>query len=467
VSAGVDPHVEQARTRIGESLRGKWTLERLIGVGGMAAVYAATHRNGLRGAVKMLHPELNAMRAITERFLREGYAANRVDHPGVVRVLDDDVTQDGTVFLVMELLEGQTVDALAAARPGGRLSLGEVLAVADMVLDVLDVAHDKGVVHRDLKPENLFLTTKGKLRVLDFGIARVRELQGSGAATQIGAAMGTPAFMPPEQASGQWSLVDARTDLWAVGATMFQLLTGRHVHEAPTLQLLMAAAMTRPAPPVASVEPCVTPAVAAIVDRALAFDRDDRWPHARAMQGAVRAARAGSPFSSLPARGDDTAQSGALWVAPAASAPAASAPERVEATLLAANPTTSPVSSGPSAPQRARSAGKALAVAGFGAAALAVAASAWLASHRFARAAAASSATALPAAPSDEPAVGRDPAAGASASSAPSVLPAPSSAATDEASSASPVTARPRPSPPSPPSARPRAPGAPKHPGMY
>jgi serine/threonine-protein kinase len=296
-----------------------------------------------------------------ERFLREGYAANQVGHPGAVRVLDDDVTDDSAVFLVMELLEGQTVDARAEAHPGSRLPLEEVLAIADQTLDVLAAAHDKGIVHRDLKPDNLFLTAKGEIRVLDFGIARVRELQTSAAvATQTGAAMGTPAFMPPEQASGQWSQVDARTDLWALGATMFLLLTGRLVHEGATVQLMLAAAMTKPAPPIKSIEPGVPRAVAALVDRAVAFERDERWPDARAMQRAVRAARSGAPFSFAPL-------------------PLAAG---FDATLIASNATTSPVSTGATPAKRAARPGRALVVAGAAAGAgVALALAAWFVSH--------------------------------------------------------------------------------------
>src|SRR5688572_29456595 len=99
-----------ARSRVGQLLRGKWRLERLIGIGGMASVYAATHRNGMKGAVKMLHPEMAAGGEARERFLREGYVANAVEHEGVVKVLDDDVTEDGTVFLVMELLVGASAE---------------------------------------------------------------------------------------------------------------------------------------------------------------------------------------------------------------------------------------------------------------------------------------------------------------------------------------------------------------------
>src|SRR5262249_27291287 len=136
-------------------------LDALLGVGGMAAVYAGTHRNGKRGAVKVLHPELARSAEARARFLREGYVANTVGHPGAVSVIDDDTTEDGLVFMVMELLEGSTLDALAAASPGGTLPLDVVLKAADDLCDVLAAAHDKGIVHRDIKPENLFLARDG------------------------------------------------------------------------------------------------------------------------------------------------------------------------------------------------------------------------------------------------------------------------------------------------------------------
>src|SRR5512147_883984 len=148
MSEMVDPVTEQAELRVGKVLREKWTLEKLIGVGGMAAVYAATHRNGKRGAVKILHQELARGQRTRERFLREGYAANKVDHPGAVSVLDDDQAEDGSVYLVMELLEGEPWDKRLERI--GRASLGEVLWVADQLLDVLVAAHAKGIVHRDL-----------------------------------------------------------------------------------------------------------------------------------------------------------------------------------------------------------------------------------------------------------------------------------------------------------------------------
>ncbi|MBI5533848.1 MAG: protein kinase [Deltaproteobacteria bacterium] len=283
------PQLELARARIGSVLRGKWRLDSLLGLGGMAAVYAATHRNGKRGAVKLLHVELAHNADIRERFLREGYVSNKIEHPGAVSVLDDDVTEDGAVFVVMELLQGETLES-RAKRQGGTLPLSEVVRFADALLDILVVAHQAGVVHRDLKPDNLFLTRDGQLKVLDFGIARLREAQDTSSATRTGTSMGTPSFMPPEQALGNWSQVDARTDLWAVGATMFALATGRMVHEADTLNKLLLAAMTRPASPIRSIADSIPASVAEVIDRALAFDQSQRWPDARTMQLALRQA---------------------------------------------------------------------------------------------------------------------------------------------------------------------------------
>ena len=222
---------QRAQRRVGTVLRDKYTLARVLGAGGMAAVYLGVHRNGHRVAVKVLHDDAAADPDTRARFLREGYVANSIGHPGAVRVLDDDVADDGAAFLVMELLQGETLYA-RARRMGGRLPVGEALALGAALCDVLAAAHDKGVVHLDVKPENLFVTTERRLKVLDFGIARARLAPGAWG-THHGAALGTPAFMPPEQAHGRWDEVGPRTDIWAVGATMFALITGRLVHEAP------------------------------------------------------------------------------------------------------------------------------------------------------------------------------------------------------------------------------------------
>jgi serine/threonine-protein kinase len=294
--------LERARARVGVVLDGKWRLDRVIGIGGMATVYAATHRNQKRVAIKMLHSEVSVDKQVTARFTREGYLANTVGHRGTVSVLDDDVAEDGSPFLVMELLEGTALDSMW--EKSGKLPVGEVLLVTDQLLDVLVAAHAKGILHRDLKPENLFLTNEGQLKVLDFGIARLRELtQGQTAgSTRSGSLLGTPAFMAPEQARGRSQDVDERTDLWAVGATMYTLLSGKFVHEAETVNEQLIETATKPAGPIKRLCPDLHDPVARIVDRALAFERKDRFATASDFQRAVREAIAVVPIGPTVAR---------------------------------------------------------------------------------------------------------------------------------------------------------------------
>ncbi len=290
MDAEVDELTVRAQSRIGQRVRDKWRLDELIGVGGMAAVYAATHRNGKRVAIKILHREVAMSDDSRARFAREGYVANTVAHKGAVSVIDDDVTEDGAPYFTMDLLEGETLDH--RVRRKGRLGVEEVLAAAYQLLDVLAAAHAKGIIHRDIKPENVFLTKEATIKVLDFGIAHLRELENGTltGATQSGHTMGTPSFMPPEQARGRWDEVDPRSDLWAVGATMFTLLTGHHVHEADTMNEVLLGAMSIPAKPIALYRPELPRAVCDVVDRALSFAMDDRWSSALEMQGAVREA---------------------------------------------------------------------------------------------------------------------------------------------------------------------------------
>jgi len=272
----------------GHLLCGKWRILRVLGKGGMATVYEASHRNGKRVAIKVLHAELRSNAQARARFLREGYIANRVDHANVPSVLDDGETSDRDAFLVMDLLHGETLESRSKA---GQISPQEVLHVALAILDVLSGAHEKGIVHRDVKPSNVFLSADGSVKLLDFGIARMREAmpeQDSLNLSRCGFALGTPSFMPPEQARGDWEEVDARTDIWSVGALMFALLTGRNVHQGKTTDELMTLSATTPAPALGSLRPDLPADIAHAVDRALSFHRERRWPDARAMHGAIQ-----------------------------------------------------------------------------------------------------------------------------------------------------------------------------------
>lgn len=270
----------------------KWTLERILGSGGMGAVYAARHRNGARAAVKVLHPELGRRSDIRERFLREGYAANRVEHRGAVQVLDDDIVKEGPdegiAYLVMEILEGESLEERMERGPP--LTEPELLPILNDVLAVLEAAHDHGVIHRDLKPANLFLNKDPAgpgVKVLDFGLARLEEAR---SVTGVGLALGTPSFMAPEQANGKTTEIDARTDLFAVGATAFMILAGRGVHQADGVLELVARMGTLPAPKLRTVAPHVGEGIAKIIDRALEFERGARYPSAAAMRADVQAA---------------------------------------------------------------------------------------------------------------------------------------------------------------------------------
>ena len=292
--------VDFVERRVGMMVKDKWRVEALLGTGGMAAVYAATHRNGSRVALKMLHPTMSMDPALTARFRREGYVANTVNHPGVVRVLDDDTCEDGSVFLVMELLDGETADA-RANRLGGRLPLKDAILVMDALLDVLVAAHAVGIVHRDLKPENIFLTKDRLVKVLDFGIARLRDSTAASAfTTNDGTLLGTPAFMPPEQARGRIEEIDALSDIWSVGATMFALICGEIVHNASTPNEIMILTATTPARSLASAAPTTPRAIVEVVDKAIAFDKAQRWSSAKAMQHALRQAAFQGGQISMP-----------------------------------------------------------------------------------------------------------------------------------------------------------------------
>ncbi len=263
----IAPEEEIARrgeALLGTTLGGKWKLESVLGHGGVATVFAATHRNGKRVAIKVLHRELAESPTLRERFLEEGYLANAVGHPGAVEVLDDDSTDDGLVFLVMELLEGETLRERIERE--GRLSWQDAATVGASVLRTVAAAHEKRIVHRDLKPDNIFLTDQGATKVLDFGIARITDSSRTGRrSTRFGLMMGTPGFMPPEQLRGQWDRVGPSTDVWALGATLFTAMTGRLLYDE-----IGPSAFT-PAPPVRTLRPEIPPNLGTVVDRALAI----------------------------------------------------------------------------------------------------------------------------------------------------------------------------------------------------
>ena len=286
----------QAESRVG-SQAGPYLLERVLDVGGMATVYVASRR-GRAVALKLMHNAYKSMEEARVRFKREAYVANTIDHEDVVKVLDDGTTSEGNPFFVMELLQGASLDKRLAAH--GTLSPRVVVTLADRILDVLRAAHARGVWHRDIKPGNVFITREGRLKVLDFGLAYVGDgpsmpqtgLMRFGRKrrrrlTRGGTVIGTAAYMSPEQATLKHDRVDGRTDLFSVGAVMFRCLTGQRIFPGADRASMLLAAATQQAPSLAE-RGAFPEALVRAVDRALAFERDDRWTDAAAMQEVLR-----------------------------------------------------------------------------------------------------------------------------------------------------------------------------------
>ncbi|NUP11630.1 MAG: protein kinase [Polyangiaceae bacterium] len=341
MSNAVDDDEERCRARVGTTLRGKWHIDGLLGIGGMAAVYSATHKIGRRAAIKILHPEIAVSKELRARFEQEALAVNQLGHPATVGIYDIDTTEEGAPFMAMELLDGESLGQ-RAYRLGG-IAERELLETMSAVLDVLQAAHDRGIIHRDIKPDNLFVTSSGGIKVLDFGIARMKG--GSNVRTRTGAMLGTTPYMPPEQISG--GNIDGRSDVFAVGATMFRILTKRRIHEASTDAELLIRMATEPAPPLRSVAPFVSLDMARIVDKALSFDISRRYASARAMRDDIASVLRGdvpTHAAAAAAIGDQpTRAEASRGVDPATSAPVGSvrfgAPSSREMGAMAEAPT--------------------------------------------------------------------------------------------------------------------------------
>jgi len=222
-----EAETEERDPRVG-AVVDRYTIVRLLAKGGMGAVYEARHaRLGRRVAIKFLLPELAARSEILRRFENEAVAAGGLEHPNLVAVIDLGRAGDGSPYLVMEFLEGE--DCARLVRRAGPLPAARAVSVVLQACRGVAVAHDAGIVHRDLKPENLFVADAGdgtdQIKVLDFGIAKLRPVDGQ-AATRTGSTFGTTHYMSPEQARGA-SEVDARTDVWSLGVVLYELLAGR------------------------------------------------------------------------------------------------------------------------------------------------------------------------------------------------------------------------------------------------
>jgi serine/threonine-protein kinase len=320
----------------GNLLPGGYRIVHELEGGGCAEIFAAEDARGQPVAVKVLRSEHAENDNVRVRFVREARVSNTIQHPDVVPVIADGVLPGGRPFLVMELLEGENI-AARLARKGGRLPAKEVMWIGDRCLSVLASAHKMGVIHRDVKPDNLFLTRRRELKLLDFGIARLAESDSTGL-TVMGVLMGSPGYMPPEQASGDWSKVGVRTDLWAVGACMFTLISGRLVHEEHDVMAQLRAAASHPPPSLADVAPDAPRPVVELVDFALRLDASARWPTARLMQIALRMAY--TAMMRGVENGDEEIPEAPEHTSVNASAPSAPPPSLLDPRLVQANAAT-------------------------------------------------------------------------------------------------------------------------------
>lgn len=290
---------------------GNYRIVEKLGDGGMGSVYRAVDQMLDREiAIKVLRPELTRQSSLSERFRAEAIAMARVSHPNIA-TLHGLERHGEDLYMIMEYVRGETLEHVV--QRSGNIDWRRAAEILTSVLDALDHAHDMGVVHRDIKPANIMLTRSGAVKVMDFGIAR---MVGRSRQTQFGHAVGTPMYMAPEQLRGED--VDGRTDLYAVGAMLFELVTGRMAFEADSDYKLMMMQLNDPPPAPSSIERDVPASIDRIVLRAMEKRADERFPSAAAFRGALQEALKGAP----PLKTSDPSRAAAMpatrYAAPAA-----------------------------------------------------------------------------------------------------------------------------------------------------
>jgi len=292
------PRVERtdilAPTRL---IANKYRLGRLLGEGGMGAVYEAVHTElGLKVAIKILSPTIASNPTSVKRFRREARAAAAVSHDNVVSVTDTGTDDNGVPFIVMELLEGESVSSLLHRE---RVLPADVaIPIVSQILAGLAAAHDQGVVHRDLKPPNIFITHSAegsyRVKILDFGISKFQADLDKATLTAEGGLVGTPQFMAPEQVKARKD-VDSRADIYAVGVLLYRMLTGKLPFRSRKADQLYQQILAGSPPSAQSLNPDIPDELNAAIVKAIALNRDDRYPTARAFRAALHDAAPALP----------------------------------------------------------------------------------------------------------------------------------------------------------------------------
>jgi serine/threonine protein kinase len=282
-----EPGEKPLAQRLAAALGTAFTIEGEIGRGGMGVVYRARdERLQRRVAIKVLPPELAFQQEIRERFTREAQTAARLSHPHIVPIHTVGEGQ-GLVYFVMGYVDGESVGARIRRR--GRLPAEEVRRIMRETADALSAAHALSVIHRDIKPDNILLEgTRGRVMVTDFGIAKALSTGSGATLTGVGVAIGTPAFMSPEQAAGERD-IDGRSDLYSLGVVSYQMLTGELPFSAPSVAGILMKQITEPAPDLRIRRPDIPEDLALAVARCLEKDPSNRWPTADALRRALEA----------------------------------------------------------------------------------------------------------------------------------------------------------------------------------
>ncbi|MFO0761201.1 MAG: serine/threonine-protein kinase [Byssovorax sp.] len=294
----------------GDLIQSRYRLVRLLGAGASGSVWAAKNELIDRDvALKVMRPDVAEDAVALQRFFNEAKASGRVRSPSIVEILDLGQAEDGSPFLVFELLEGEGLDEML--RREGIISAELLLELLVGVAKALEQAHAHGIIHRDLKPANLFITKSSAgqpiAKILDFGISKVFDTGHNFTLTRTGTVVGSPAYMSPEQAAGRED-IDGRADVWSLGVVMYEALTGTLPHQAANYNALMVRILTQDSDPVMTRKPDLPPSVCAIVDACLKRERDERTSNAgtlaKQMDGALREMKA-MRYRSLGRRAAD------------------------------------------------------------------------------------------------------------------------------------------------------------------
>lgn len=288
-----------ANSLIGKTISNRYVIEEMLGQGGMSAVYKATDPNLRRVvAIKVIHSHLSNNADFVKRFEEEAAAVAQLRHPGIILVHDFN-RDDDLYYMVLEFVPGETIqDHLKRLNDSGRkLSPTKAIEYMASICDAVDYAHQRGMIHRDIKPANLMLTTTGHMILMDFGIAKI---VGGTRHTATGAVVGTAMYMSPEQIKGEQP--DRRTDIYSLGVTLFEMVSGRPPFEADSAMTLMMMHVNDPVPNAKKLNPDVPDALVSVINRALAKDPNDRYQTAAQMAAALRnvlTAGSASPRSTM------------------------------------------------------------------------------------------------------------------------------------------------------------------------